>query len=39
MQKVNELKGYEDVLDIYYFDGSGRVYSEHKKGYLKEKER
>ncbi|OCA85237.1 HNH endonuclease [Pseudobacillus wudalianchiensis] len=34
MIQINTLKGYENVLDIYFIDEKGNVYSESKKGYL-----
>ena len=29
--KVNDVKGYEKVKDIYYFDVSGNVYGKYNK--------
>lgn len=34
MIQINELKGYERVMDIYFVDKEGNVYSEKKKGFL-----
>lgn len=34
MKRISELKGCEDVLDIYLVDKNGNVYSEHLRGFL-----
>lgn len=34
MIQINTLKGYENVLSIYFINEKGNVYSERKKGYL-----
>ena len=38
MIKINKLKGYEDVLEGYFLQDDGRVYSKYKKGYLTERD-
>lgn len=36
MIKINTLKEFKDVLDIYYLDGDGKVYSTHLKDYMRD---
>ena len=35
MKKINELQGYENVLDVYYISKDGKVYSEKIKDFCK----
>lgn len=34
MKKINEIKGYEKVSDIYYVTTCGRIYSTYLKGFM-----
>lgn len=34
MIQINKLKGYEKLMDIYFIDKEGNVYSEKKQGFL-----
>lgn len=34
MFQINKLKGYENVMDIYFIDENGNVYSEKLRGFL-----